>query len=329
MVSRIVPPKLKSGDEVGVIAPSRSMAMISGSVREIANQRFRKLGLQLSFGTHVEESDAFASTSIDSRIADLHAAFEDPNIQGILTVIGGFNSNQLLRQLDWELIRNNPKVFCGFSDITALGNAIFTKTGLVTYSGPHYSTFGQQHHFDYTLAGFQQCLMRSEPFMVNPSSNWSDDEWYLDQDNRKLIPNDGVIVIHEGEATGTLLGGNLCTLNLLQGTEYMPDLNDTVLFIEDDLESNPHEFDRDLQSLIHHKGFDGVRGIVIGRFQQSSEVSTELLTQIIRTKQELTGIPVIADVDFGHTDPKITFPIGGTASLSAKNDSATIEIIVH
>jgi muramoyltetrapeptide carboxypeptidase LdcA involved in peptidoglycan recycling len=137
------------------------------------------------------------------------------------------------------------------------------------------------------------------------------------------------LVINEGSASGTIIGGNLCTLNLLQGTEYFPDLKDSVLFIEDDYESLPHTFDRDLQSLIHVPGFEGVKGIVIGRFQKKSEMTNEKLIKIIKTKKELAKLPVLAGVDFGHTDPKITFPVGGAVNMQVKQGSCRLEILEH
>ena len=210
-MDKIFPEKLKKGDEIRIIAPARTLAIIGKESREIAAKRFEDLGLKLSFGKRVEEMDDFVSSSIESRLEDLHAAFSDKNVKGILTVIGGFNSNQLLRYINWDLVAKNPKIFCGFSDITALNNAIYAKTSLVTYSGPHYSTFGQKLYFDYTLDYFKKCLMTPEPFDVKPSESWSDDVWYKDQDARELIPNEGWLVINEGEAGGTILGANLCT----------------------------------------------------------------------------------------------------------------------
>ena len=109
--------------------------------------------------------------------------------------------------------------------------------------------------------------MSNDQIEIKPSESWSDDQWYKDQDKRNLIKNDGWLVINEGKANGTIIGGNLCTFNLLQGTEYMPDLNNSILFLEDDYLSNPETFDRDLQSLIHLPDFNKVKGIVIGRFQ--------------------------------------------------------------
>jgi muramoyltetrapeptide carboxypeptidase LdcA involved in peptidoglycan recycling len=328
-MKKIYPEKLKAGDEVRIIAPSRSMSIISKESREIANKRFADLGLKLSFGKHIEESDEFVSSSIKSRIEDFHDAFADKNVKAVLTVIGGFNSSQLLRYLDWDLIKNNPKILCGFSDITALNNAIFAKTGLVSYSGPHYSTFGQELYFDYTLDYFKKCLLLGTPFEIKPSDNWSDDAWYKNQKDRNLIKNNGFLIINEGKASGTILGANLCTFNLLQGTEYFPDLKDSVLFIEDDEESQRHHFDRDLQSLIHLPDFKKVKGIVIGRFQKASEMPDDILIKIIKTKKELDDLPIIANVDFGHTDPKITFPVGGEVNLEVENGKIKLEITKH
>lgn len=327
-MNKIIPEKLKEGDKIRVVASARSISLLSPETREIADKKLAELGLLVSFGKHVDESDEFNSSSIQSRIEDLHEAFADKEIKAILTVIGGYNCNQLLSYLDYDLIKNNPKILCGFSDITALSNAIFAKTGLVSYSGPHYSSFGQKLYFDYSLEYFKKCLFSNESFELNHCENWSDDPWYRDQENRNLIKNEGYWLINKGIASGTILGANLCTFNLLQGTEYMPELDNSVLFIEDDEHTHPAEFDRDLQSVIHVPGFKGVKGIVIGRFQKVSKISKEILTKIIKTKSELNSIPVIANADFGHTDPKITFPIGGRAEIEGI-DEVRIKITEH
>ena len=326
---KIYPQKLQSGDEIRVIAPSRSFAIISEELRNIASDRFSKLGLKVSFGSHIEKNNDFASSSIKSRIEDIHAAFSDKNVKAIITVLGGFNSNQLLRYLDWEIIKNNPKILCGFSDITALNNAIFAKTGLVSYSGPHYSTFGQKLYFEYTLDYFKKCLFSDAPFKIIPSNEWSDDAWYINQEERNLVKNNGFLMINQGQARGTIIGANLCTFNLLQGTEYFPSLTDSILFIEDDEESSPVHFDRDLQSLIHLPNFKEVEGIVIGRFQNASKISDEILVKIIKTKKELDSIPVLANVDFGHTSPIITFPIGGEAELEVGQSTTKLTVTKH
>ncbi len=261
-------------------------------MRKIANKtktskkRFKELGLELSFGKRIEEIDEFVSSPIESRIEDLHNAFRDPEIKAIFTVIGGFNCNQLLKYIDWNLIKDNPKIFCGFSDITALNNAIYKKTGLVNFSGVYYSTFGQELYFDYTLDYVKKCLFSKKPFEIIPSENWTDDRWWENQKNRNPIPNSGWLAVNEGKAEGIILGANLCTFNLLQGTEYFPDLENSILFLEDDEmngESTAAMFDRDLQSIIHLPEFKGVKGIVIGRFQKASQMTDEKLIRIIKT----------------------------------------------
>jgi muramoyltetrapeptide carboxypeptidase LdcA involved in peptidoglycan recycling len=283
----------------------------------------------VTFGEHVELIDDFASSSVEARLDDLHHAFADPDVDAILTVIGGFNSNQLLNGIDYDAIRSHPKVLCGFSDITALGNAIYARSDVVTYSGPHYSSFGMKHHFDYTQTSFLECLFSDEPFELVPSPTWSDDRWFDNQDDRRLEPNEGWWVLNPGAAAGTIVGGNLCTFNLLQGTPSMPPLSDTIVFIEDDAQVRPWDFDRDLTSLICQPAFEGVRGLVIGRFQRATEMTGDLLAQVITTKPELNDLPVIANVDFGHTTPITTFPIGGRATITARPDSPTIRIDAH
>ena len=325
----MIPQKLKDGDEIRIISPARSLVIISRSSQRIALQRLKEMGLKVTFSKHIKEKDDFNSSLIKSRLDDIHRAFLDKNVKGVLTTIGGFNSNQLLKYLDYKLIKSNPKILCGYSDITALQNAIYQKTGVITYSGPHFSTFGMLKGIDYTIEYFKKCLMKKDPFDIVASKEWSDDSWYKDQENRKFIKNKGFLVVNEGKAEGIIIGANLCTFNLLQGTEFMPGLKNSILFIEDDKESKPQHFDRDLQSLIHLPDFESVKGIVIGRFQKDSGITNDLLIKIIKTKKELDHIPIISGVDFGHTAPHITFPIGGKAKLLVNKNKLKLEIIKH
>lgn len=294
----------------------------------LIDERFAGLGLRLTYGDHVDERDTFDSSPIESRVADLHSAFADATVQGVLTVIGGFNSNELLPQLDWDLIAANPKVFCGFSDITALQNAILARTGLVTYSGPHWSTFGMRDHLDQTLEWFRLACFSEEPFEVRPSRIWTDDLWFLDQDRRSVYPNNGWWPLTEGTAEGRLVGGNLCTLNLLQGTEYWPDLDGAVVAVEDDELSNPVAFARDLASLLQQPGAAGIRGLLIGRFQRASGLTRGLLEQILERPSIPSGIPVVANVDFGHTNPLATLPIGGLVRVEV-TEEPRLQVLAH
>lgn len=323
----MIPKKLRAGDQIRVVAPSRSLSIVTEENRLQAIESLESLGFKVTFGKHVMETDLMTSSSISSRIEDLHDAFADPEVRAIFTVLGGYNCNQLLPYLDYELIRQNPKILCGYSDITAPANAIYTKTGLVTYSGPDFSTFAMKKGLEYTLDFFQKCLTSAEPIAIAPADFWSDDPWYREQEQRTFYPNQGWHVLQEGTAEGTIIGGNLCTLNLLQGTSYMPSLQNSILFLEDDSLVFPEVWDRDLQSLLQLPDFGGVRGIVIGRFQKESQMTREKLAYIIQTKPELRGIPIVADLDFGHTTPMFTFPIGGKAKLSVKYGKAELILL--
>lgn len=327
----MIPEKLKAGDEVRVIAPSRSMAILKDDCINLATKRLEELGLKVTFGKHILEADPdYMVASAKARAEDLNDAFADKNVKAILTVIGGFNSNQILRYIDFENIKNNPKIFCGFSDITILSDSIYAKTGLVTYSGPHYSSFGMKKGFmEYEMEYFKKMFFENSEIEVKSSEEWSDDSWFIDQENREFIKNDGMFIINEGEAEGKIVGGNLCTLNLLQGTEYMPSIEDSILFIEDDEMAGKLflvEFDRNLISLIMQPGFEKVKGIVIGRAQKAACMTNEKWIKLIKNKPELANIPVIAGADFGHTTPIITFPVGGTAKLIAKDGKIELKI---
>ncbi|WP_420114758.1 hypothetical protein [Pseudactinotalea sp.] len=151
--------------------------------------------------------------------------------------------------------------------------------------------------------------------MLEPSPHWTDDAWFADQDDRTLIANDGWLALREGETTGRIVGGNLCTLNLLQGTAYMPSLDRALLFLEDDYLTSPVELARNLTSLLQVEGAEDIAGLAIGRFQRASGISTETLEAIVARQPALAGKPVLAGLDFGHTSPMITFPVGGEASM--------------
>jgi muramoyltetrapeptide carboxypeptidase len=322
----MLPNRLSPGDEIRVIAPSTSMAVIKGKQVELATQRLNQLGFTVTFGKHVEDHDDFFTTSIEQRIEDLHDAFRDPNVKGILTALGGYHANQLLKYIDYDLIKKNPKVFCGYSDITALNAAIYKKTGLVTYLGPFFSTFGVKYGIDYTLQSFLEAVTNDAPYEVYPSPAWSDDKWYLDQEERTFIEQENYLVIQEGDAEGKLVGGNLSTLHLLQGTEFMPSLKNCILFIEEDNEAHIHSFDRVLQSLLQLPDAASIKGILIGRFQNDSNVTEAAIKRVIATKTELKNIPVIANVNFGHVQPIATIPMGANAAISAKGTTTTITI---
>ncbi len=307
--------KLSIGDEIRVIAPSRSLSVVRQKVFDKALKFLGDKGFVITFSENSREIDKMNSSSIQSRVEDLHNAFLDKNVKAILTCIGGFNVNQILEYIDYSIITNNPKIICGFSDITALINAIFAKTGLVTYHGTHFSSFGFEKDIEYTNQYFEACLIEEKPYFIKPS---------------KLTKQ--YHVIQKGLCKGEIVGGNLCTLNLLQGTEFMPKLKNKVLFIEDDNIMGNYftfEFERNLQSLIQITGFKDVKGIVFGSFNDSCKMDVETIKRIVVTKKQLKNIPIIFNVDFGHVLPFATFPIGGTVRLKAKDNNVCLEVLKH
>ena len=161
-------------------------------------------------------------------------------------------------------------------------------------------------------------LWQKLPPLSAYSDTWSDDLWFLDQDNRTFINNPGMQTVIPGTAAGVALGGNLSTFNLLHGTQWMPSLKDSVLFIEMDGEALLEEFDRRLESLFLQPGFDGVQGVVVGRFQSGRHFDDEALKQLLKSKKPLSHLPVVINADFGHTTPSFTFPVGGQICLMAK-----------
>ncbi|MNW52499.1 putative murein peptide carboxypeptidase [compost metagenome] len=325
----MIPEKLLKGDVIRVISPARTLSIISDDTRNLATQNLtNELGLKVTFSKYANDLDDFMSTSIEKRVEDLHEAFLDKNVKAVITSIGGFNCNQLLSYIDYSIIKNNPKIFCGYSDITAISNAIFKKSDLVTYYGPHFSTFGMKKGLDYTTEYFNKCLMLTSPYRIDSSKYWSDDEWYINQEKRFFIKNSGCKIINKGIARGQLVGGNLSTFNLLQGTQYMPDLKNKVVFLEDCDLSSPEVFDRQLQSVIHQANFSEVRALLLGRFQRKSNMKYEYIYKILKTKRELNNIPVIIDLDFGHTTPTISLPIGGVIDIKASN-TVEIEVLKH
>ena len=321
MMQKIVPAKLQKGDEIRVIAPATGLKIIGQDCRQIAKERFEAMGLKVSFATNTtdENFDMFASTDIKKRADDVMEAFLDKNVKAIFTILGGFNSNMILPFLDYEVIKNNPKILCGYSDITALLSAIEEKTGLVCFYGPHYSSIGMKKGNEYTLDMLEKVLFDGES-ELKVSDEWSDDLWFIDQENRDFIKNEGWWVLQEGNAKGELKGGNLGTFLLLGGTPYQPSFKkDTILMIEDCFSAEDIDgkyFMRQLQSLAQRDDFENVKAVVVGRFQKASKVSKEFLQAVVDNIPQLKGLPVIANVDFGHTTPIATLPIGGTCEIN-------------
>ncbi len=327
----MIPDKLKLGDEVRIVAPARSASDISKVTLRRAQSTLESVGLRVTFSDNAFSQNQRGYPTDEEKVKDLEEAFTDSNVKCILAAIGGFNSNQLLNKINWQIIKDNPKVFGGFSDITILNHAILAKTGLITYAMPNFYCFGLPLESDYSLKYFQRCLLKDNPdsYEVQPTKRWYDFSWNNDESLPQLIwKNSGPRIIQGGSAIGTMIGGNLCSLNLLNGTEYFPKIKgNIILCIEDDsYDSIPETFERNVQSLMQQPYFHQVRAILIGRFQGKSQATEDVVGDIVLSKNISPNIPVIAGLDFGHTDPKFTYPVGGYCHIVAEDDSAKVVI---
>jgi muramoyltetrapeptide carboxypeptidase len=290
--------------------------------------------LNVVYGTNIEECNLLNTSSRKSRIEDLHTAFADKECKAIFAVIGGFSSNQLYEEINYDLILTNPKILCGFSDTTGLALAIHTKTGLMTYVGPHFSTMGMELGNEYTVEYFKKTFFEVETINVKPAECYSQDSWYLLNSPRSFVPNNGPTVVRPGNAHGVAIGGNISLLRLIQGTPYFPSFDKPfVLFVEDDdmvKELFAHIFHQQVVALLMDKDFKrNLRGVIVGRCQEKSEMSAKVFTHIFDEilQSSFLDIPVVIDASFGHTTPMFTIPIGGRTELNAPADGSPVSIV--
>lgn len=277
------------------------------------------LGFKLSFSEHYFENDMFDSAPIASRVADLEAAFADESVDAILTTIGGFNSNELLPYLDFDLIAQNPKIFCGYSDTTALLNAIYAKTGMPTYMGPAYSSFKMVQAQEYQTEAWLKAVTQ-DSFDLIPSPEWSSDAWYLPDAPRTFYPTEWK-VYNPGQASGIAIGGNISTLNLLTGTEFAPRPDEYILFLEEAEDDDYLIIARHLTALL--QAYPNPQALVFGRFPKETKMTEEILLAILDKHPILKTIPVLYDLDFAHTQPLFTIRIGGHVELDTEAFSIT------
>ncbi|HEM3538129.1 TPA: LD-carboxypeptidase [Streptococcus suis] len=307
--------RLKKGDHIRVVSPSSSIERIGGFKANLAaKERLEELGFKLSFSEHYFENDIFDSAPIASRVADLEAAFADESVDAILTTIGGVNCNELLPYLDFDLIARHPKIFCGYSDTTALLNAIYAKTGMQTYMGPAYSSFkmdlGQQYQTEAWLKAVTQ-----DSYDLIPSPEWSSDAWYLPDAPRTFYPTEWK-VYNPGQASGIAIGGNISTLNLLTGTEFAPRPDNYILFLEEAEDDDYLIIARHLTALL--QAYPNPQAVLIGRFPKETKMTEEILLAILDKHPILKKVPVLYDLDFAHTQPLFTITIGGQVELDTE-----------
>ena len=313
IIEPVIPKKLKKGDHLRVIAPAESFSpKFTTKLVEKTVQGLEGLGLKVSFGKHVHEKNSFKSASVEHRLEDLHSAFEDDSVDAIMAAIGGSSANQLLKHIDYKLIMNNPKIFCGLSDITELNSAIYAKTGLVTYYGPHFTMLGSSVFFREMIANLEETFFSNQPIDLKPAEFYSNSHW----DTERIL-NSGYWTLNPGEAAGRCMGGNLLSLNFLMGYEFMADFSDSILFLEENKIIDYRGIQKEVQQILNHPSGSRLKGIIFGQFQKESGMSRQLLQDMVSEMEELQNIPVVGNVDCSHTAPMKTIPFGGRISIDA------------
>ncbi|MFA6072357.1 MAG: S66 peptidase family protein, partial [Janthinobacterium sp.] len=241
-MSLIIPQPLKKGDTIGFISPSAGPNPRAIHRIHQAKKILEGLGYKVIYAKNSLKSEGYTSSSIDNRIEDIHEMFSNPEVKMVMCTIGGNNSNQLLKYIDFKLIKNNPKIFIGYSDITVLHYAIMTQANFATYCGPCAMTqFGEYPKIlDYTLKYFDLALTEEKGkknYAIEPSSSWTEEflDWFQKKDQerpRNLENNKGYEWINMGKAEGNILGGTILSLNHLAGTKYWADPTGSIFFLD-------------------------------------------------------------------------------------------------
>ena len=272
------------------------------------------------------EEHGFVSDTAANRAADIHDMFRAPEVTAIIAAIGGDHSCHLLPHLDFELIRNDPTIFMGYSDITVLNVAIWRQTGLVTFNGPTLITDFAEYPspIEYTADSFLRTVCSGEPVgQIVPSPTWTEEflDWSRRSDlarARKLTTSDGWSWLRAGVGEGALVGGCLELLQHLRGTEYWPAFSGKILFLETSEEHpSPAKVDGILMDYENMGVLGDLNGLLFGRPMKYSDVEKDELRQVILDRTSEYSYPVVADMDFGHTAPQFVLPIGCRARIDS------------
>jgi muramoyltetrapeptide carboxypeptidase len=299
---KIKPNRLTNGMTIGVISPASRPLDETIYYRGI--EYLKQLGYDVIASTHVLDKRGYLAGHDEDRAEDLNAMFRNPEIGAIICSRGGYGTPRLIDKIDFDAIQNNPKIFVGYSDLTAVSLAIWQQTGLVTFSGPMVAVEMGRGIDPFTETSFWTTVTSPDPvgLLANPDSS-------------------PVRVIKPGKAEGRLLGGCLSLINVLAGTPYFPDFDGAILIIED-IDEEPYRVDRYLAQLKLAGVFEKIAGIVLGQFidcdPKDPEKPSLELDQIFLDYFENLNIPIIANFAYGHGAIKHTIPIGIHAILDTE-----------
>lgn len=310
----IRPKALKPGDTVGLITPATYVP--NPEALALAERTLRFFGLRMKMAKNAGKRMGDYHRSIEERLDDLHEMFRDREVSAVFCIRGGYGSMHLLDRIDYDLIRRNPKIFLGYSDITAMHLAILKRARLVTFHGPMMLA----SFTGYTQAHFRRALFDVKPIgtVTNPP------------DENQRSPAHPLRTIRSGRATGPLTGGNLTLISTTLGTPYEIETRGRILFLED-VDEEPYRIDRMLTQLRLSGKLDEAAGIIFGEcekcgpsdYKPSSAIPYsigEILDNILGSLK----VPVLSGLTIGHTADQLTLPLGVTATLDA--EKGTLEI---
>jgi len=303
-LNSIKPNRLIKGDMVGIIAPA-SPPNLENLQRGV--DFLTTLGLEVKLGKSIKKVNGYLAGTDDERLKDLHEMFLDKEVKAIICACGGYGTGRIASKIDYQIVKDNPKIFWGYSDITFLHTSIRQKTGLVTFHGPMLgSDIGKQDVHPLSKEGFNQLF-----------------ETKLLKFTEQTSPFEMIV---EGKAKGPLVGGNLSLLVSTLGTEFEIDTKDKILFIED-VNEEPRAVDRMLNQLLMAGKLEQANGIVVGDFCDcipKRELSLPL-DEVIHHYLKLVNKPAIKGVQLGHCNPHISVPLGVEAILNTSEKSLTVE----
>ncbi|MGE5355728.1 MAG: S66 peptidase family protein [Deltaproteobacteria bacterium] len=303
-IKRIKPKKLKPGDTIGLITPASPISEEAFS-RTLKN--LESLGFNYKTGDNIFKKYGYLAGEDMGRVDDIHKMFSDPEIDAVWCIRGGYGTTRILNNIDYSLIKNNPKVFIGYSDITALHIAIYRKTGLITFHGPVASS----EFTEYTIRCFRNLFFENFTAIGNFEN--------ADNDSGDTLRHN---IIVPGRMEGRLMGGNLSLLTALAGTEFQMPSENHIIFIED-IDEKPYRIDRMLTQLIDSSFLQKASGILLGIFKgceaKPDEKNTLQLNETLVDRLSMLGIPVFYGFSFGHIDNHCTIPVGIKAGFDTEN----------
>ncbi|MDQ6786572.1 MAG: LD-carboxypeptidase [Acidobacteriota bacterium] len=307
----IRPKALRTGDTIGVITPATEV--LDPDRLALVERTVKYFGLKMKRGKNVGKRFVTYPESVQARLDDLHEMFRDAQVKAIFAVRGGYGSMQLLDQIDYDLIRRNPKIFIGYSDITAMHLAINKNSKLVTFHGPVILS----RFTDYTQQNFRRALFETQPLgqLTNP------------KESNELRPAHALRTIRAGSASGQLTGGNLSLVCGTIGTPYEIDASGKILFLEDTGEES-YRIDRMLTQLRLAGKLDEAVGIVWGECQECGGSDSASPYTVGETADNIFGalkIPVLSGLTIGHTSDQLTLPVGVAATLNATDGTLDIK----